>query len=425
MAKKITFSFLCGLGILALSWLYHNYDFSFTIEDKFLKKVFLWKDKIYSSPPGNKADFVFINTGKDLALVDDTVDYGNVSVSDREKIYQLIHFIDSVPDQPVFTVIDIQFYYPYTIKPEIDSLLGNILANNERMLIPILKDGNDKYIPPLYKGKYAYSDYRTYGPNFNKFRILNHEAVSSIPIVMHESINKVKYKDHIWYATCNNRLCLSAVWPSYYLKNSDITGIRNVNNVQGVVVDRVVENESEKPFAKYYNIGEILFDLDANPGSYRDYFKDKIIFIGNFEQDQHTTPVGKMAGPVLLANIYLSLLNDQHIIGTTFIIFILLAFTGLSYIALYDKIPEVKFNFKFMFSSFLVKFIRGYISYFGCLFVLSILALVIFNVQLGLFLPSFILTGIEYVRHKKYLGGKPKMQEKEQNKIEVRAPVQS
>jgi hypothetical protein len=407
MARKILLSVLCGVVILIITWIYQNYDFSFKVEDGFLKKVFLVKDKIYSPAPKYKADFVFINTGKDLALVEDTTDYGNVAVSDREKIFHFINHINTLNQKPAFTVIDIQFYYPYTVNPRIDTLLETKLRMNESVMIPIIKDENDQYKKPLYSVRYAYSHYRTFGTNFNKFRILNHEAIPSIPIALHEEVNNSVYRDHFFYATCNGRLCLSSIWPSYYLKNADIKGVRAQTDLQSIGKNEIANPKPGKIEAEYYNVGEILLDLEANPDNYKDFFRNKIVIIGNFEGDMHSTPLGKMSGPVLLANIYLSLLNEQHIISIGFIILVLVAFSALSYVALFKKMPELKLNFKFFFSSFIVKFIRGYISYFGCMFLLSVIALIAFNVQVALFLPSFIFTGIEYVRQKKYLGDKP------------------
>src|SRR5438105_12156940 len=106
MSKKILLSVLCGLTILIITWVYQNYDFSFNVEDGFFKKFFLWKNRFGASDPSEKASFVFINTGKDLALVDDSVEYGNVTVSDREKIYRFIHAINGINNKPVFTVLD-------------------------------------------------------------------------------------------------------------------------------------------------------------------------------------------------------------------------------------------------------------------------------------------------------------------------------
>jgi hypothetical protein len=407
MVKKIILSVLCGFAVMCATWIYQNYDFSFNVEDGFLKKVFFWKDKIYSSPPRQKADFLFINTGKDLALVEDTVDYGNVSVSDREKIYRFIHYIDSVAAKPAFTVIDIQFYYPYSINPVVDTLLKKELENNHRVLIPLVKDDAGHYKKPLFQTNYAYSDYRTFGPVFNKFRILNQSAMPSIPIALHQAVNNAKYNDHFFYSTFNDRLCLSSIWPSYYLKNDDvITGVlgdvRQLHDVDKAVAKNEKKKRKQGVNTQYYNIGEILLDMQADPVKYTDFFKNKIIFIGDLLQDVHVTPVGKMSGPVLLTNIYLSLLNNQHRVSFWFFLTILIAFSALSYVALFKKMPEVKFNFRFVFSSYVTKFIRGYISYFGCMFLLSLISVIVFDIQAGLFLPSFIFTGIEYIRQKKY-----------------------
>ncbi len=400
-AKKILLSILSGTAILIISWKYQNYDYSLSVEDGFIKKMFWAKDYIYSAPSRAAANFVFINTGKDLALIEDTMDYGVVAVSDREKLYRFLSELDNYPGKALFNVIDLQFYYPYSKEPLMDSLLNSLVAGRQNILIPILKSSNGEYRQPLYNAQYAYSDYRTFGSSFNKFRLMNQERISSIPVRLHEYITKSTYKDHWFFPTCDGRLCLSALWPNYYLRNSDINGLNYETELGNIAQDQPRRSKGNVS-AEYYNIGELLFDMDADRAKYARFFDDKIVIIGNFQEDMHSTPVGKMAGPVLLANIFLSLLNGQHIVSYWMIGFLLAAFSGLSYIAWFRRMPELKFRFRFLFSSYLVKFIRGYVSYFGCMFLLSILVLWLFNVQVALFLPSLIFTTIEYIRLKKY-----------------------
>ncbi len=385
MTKKIIISFLSGLTILVITWVYQNYDFSLSVEDGFFKKVIKLKSKFIKPVPEKNTAIIFINTGKDLALVDDTTDYGQVAVSDRDKIYQLLKLINNETKKPLFTVLDIQFYYPYTHNLQIDSLLKFEIARNKELLIPLVKDSEGNYKNPLFPSQYAYSDYQTFGSSFNKFRILNHSKVSSIPIVLHEKLNQAVYKDHWFYATCNGRLCLSAIWPEYYLKDNEVKDATKTSTTQ------------------YYNLGELLLLASSDSISFSGIFDKKIIMIGNFEMDSHITPLGKIAGPVLLSNVYLSLLNNQHIINVGFLITLLLAFSSLSYTAWFSKIPIVKLPFKFIFSSYLQKFVKSYISYFGSMLLLSLICVFLFDNQVALFLPSLILSGIEYIRQKKYL----------------------
>jgi hypothetical protein len=387
MMKKVLLSFLSGFIILIITWVCQNHNFSFSAEDSFISKLSYWKFKVFSSKPKHNAGFVFINTGKDLALVDDTAESGNIAVSDREKLYQLLHFVDSIPQKPVFTVVDLQFYYRYSINPVIDTLMQDVMNKNQNLLIAILPDNTAKsgYALPLYKAKYGYSEYATYGSGFNKFRIVNQRNIHSIPVIMHEAVNGAVYKDNGIYATCNGKLCMSAIWPSYYLNDIDL-----------------MQNKYS-PHSQYYTLGDIVLGMQANPEAFSKVFENKIMIVGNFELDTHTTPLGKMPGSVIVADIYLSLLNNHHIVSIWFLLLSLIVFSGLSYLAWFSKVPEVKLRFNFIFSPHLVHFIKSYISYFGSMFFLSVIALFLFNIQVALFLPSFIFSVIEYFRQKRYL----------------------
>jgi len=382
MVKKILFSLFLGLIILTITWFYQNYDYSLLVEDGFFKKMAFWKYKVVDVRPERYKEFVFINTSKDPAIVTDTFEYGNVVVSDREMISKLVTGINSLPGKPVFTALDIQFYYPYTPNPSIDSVMQVELDKNPNIVIPVVKNEYGNYFFPIYKGLYGYSDYRTFGAAFNKFRLQKSETIPSIPVLLHQRIDGAVYEDHFFYTKCNGRLSLSAIWPTYFLRDTNVIANRN-------------------KYGKYFNIGEIILDMEANPDNYQNYFKDKIVIVGNFESDVHPTAVGKMSGPILLANMYLTLLNNQHLFSILMFSILWLSFSFLSYIAFYKKMPEIKLNLKFMFSSYLTKFVKSYVSYFGTMFFLSTIFLFVFNVQVALFLPALIFSGIEYWRQKK------------------------
>ncbi len=384
MRRKILLSILSGFIILIITWAYQSYNFSFFVEDSFFKKFSFWKYQIYHATPDRKANFVFLNTGKDVTVVDDTTEYGNVAISDREKIYQLLKIINANKIKPLFTVLDIEFYFPYSVNRQMDTLLQNELNKNQKIIIPILKGANEKYLHPLYNAHYAFSGYETFGFGFNKFQIWDHGDIHSVPVTLHEKLDNAVYKDHLLYTTCNGHLCLSALWPSFYLLDKDV-------------------KENKTQLTQSYNLGELLILLEANPADYKAIFENRIVVIGNFAEDVHNTPVGSMSGSVLLANIYLSILNKEHLVSYLFLFILLLTFSALSYIAWFSKMPEVKFKFKFMFAPDLIKFIRGYLSYFGSMLALSLLALFLFKMHIALFLTSFIFAGIEYFRQKKYL----------------------
>ena len=385
MAKKILLSILSGLVILIITWIYQNYEYSLSVEDGFFKKALKYKRMAFPPAPSKKAAFVFINTGKDLALTEDSVEYGNVTITDRTKLQQFLQKINQLTKPPLYTVLDLQFYYHNSTDLSVDSLLETTITRNKRLMIPVVKDEEGNYKDPIFFSNYAYSDYLTFGSGFNKFRVLNHSTLKSIPIVLHEKVNNAVYKDYFFFATCNGKLCLSAIWPHYYLTEQEVRA------------------NTQTALSQFYNLGEVLLDMEGNPTNYVNFFEDKILIIGNFEGDIHSTPVGKMAGSVILANIYLSLLNNHHIVSPVYLLILMAVLSFLSYFAWFSQIPKIKINFKFFFSSYLQKFLKSYISYFGCMFLLSLIALLVFDIQMALFLPSLILSGIEYIRQKKYL----------------------
>ena len=384
MKKKIFLSASIGLLILLATWFYQRSFFSFSVEDGFFKKFSYWKYNVFGADPKVKADFLFINTGKDLALVEDTTEYGNVAISNREKIYELLKTINEHKNIVRYTILDIQFYYPYSINSSIDTLIQQEINKNDHLIIPIIKGASGSYQQPLYKTQYAFSGYTTYGFGFNKFKIWDNDSVHSIPVLLHEKLNSAHYKNWFLNTSCNGHLCFTAIWPSFYLTDKQV-------------------KENSSLLTQSYNLGELLILMEANPTDFEKVFKNRIVIIGNFADDNHYTPVGIMSGPVLLANIYLSLLNKEHMVSYFFLFILWISFSILTYMAWYNKMPEFKFKFKFIFSPDLIKFISGYLSYFGSMFFLSLIALFFFNMHVALFLPSFIFAGIEYFRQRKYL----------------------
>ncbi len=163
-------------------------------------------------------------------------------------------------------------------------------------------------------------------------------------------------------------------------------------------IQKIKGGKKKKNSSQYYTIGEILLDLGANPENASQFFENKVVLIGNFGEDIHSTPVGKMSGPVILANIYLSLLNQQHIVSLALVLMLFIAFSILSYVAWFGKMPVVRLN-EDVFPTFVAKFVRKYVTYFGCMFFLSLLSLFCFQIQVPLFIPALLFAEIE-MRHK-------------------------
>ncbi len=379
MRRKIFISLFTGIIIFLITWVYLNQYYTLGLEDGLFKKITILKQKLLNIKPRKTKDFVFINTAKDLSLIEDTASYGNLPVSDRGKIVQLLRAINNAPSKPIFTLIDIQFYYPYSIDLNMDDSLQTEISRNKNIILSVLYK-NGMIDTPLIKTNYGIADYVTYGSSINKFRLYYAGLKTpSIPCLLYEKVDHANFTGNKYATFCNGRLCFNYLWPTYYYDQDNI-----------------------KTDAPVYNIGSILLSLKNDSNRINDFVKNKIICIGNFTDDIIQTPRGRIPGTIILGDIYLSLLNDKHFVPWLWILFLILSFSILSYIALFRKIPELRLKFGFLFSKHLANFITQYISYIGILMLLSIVSFFLFEINVSLFLPAFIFSGIEYIAQKKY-----------------------
>jgi hypothetical protein len=399
--KKVVISVLTGIAVFIVSWFYLNSYYTLTIEDDLLSRETFFIHNLVKPKPQKNERFVFISTGKDLNLIDDTGGVGNVAVSDRYKLYRLLHAINNSKAKPKFVLLDLQFYYPYTYsiddsvqqlvkksglnyhlpdKSFDDSLQTEIGKMPDKLAISVLLDSN-KIQKPLYKSSYGIADYKTYGSFLNKFRLYYDDlGASSMPALIHQKVNGAVYSGRRLTTFCNRHLCFNYIWPNYYYDEADV--------------------KADSTFQEYH-LGSLM-SLIATPAVVEQIFKDKIIFIGNFEDDVHDTPAGRIPGTIVLADIYLSLLNGKHLVSFLWVLFVVALFSCLSYFAIYNELPDVKFKFGFAFAEQISSFLKEYVSYVGVLLLISVVSLLIFNITISLFLPAFIFSILDLLIKRKY-----------------------
>ena len=394
-------SVLVGIGIFIVTWFYINSYYTLGIEDDLLSKITLIRHKVIKAAPQKNEQFVFISTGKDLNLVDDTAGYGNTPVSDRYKIYKLLNAINHLKNKPRFVLLDLQFYLPYTYSVDdsiqqkvkkaglanflpdtsIDDRLKQEIAKNRNLAVSVLLNNKNAVDTPLFKATYGIADYKTYGNFLNKFKLYYSDLkASSVPALLHQQINGIGYSGNQYALFCDHRLAFNYIWPDYY---DDADNIKTQNGYQ------------------VYHIGSLM-NLLTNPKIMESTFANKIVLVGNYEDDVHDTPAGKIPGTIILADIYLSLLNGRHYVPYLWIAFVIMVFSLLSYMAIYDPMPEVNFRFKFAFAEQVTSFVKEYISYIGILILVSLLSTLLFNITISLFLPAFIFSALDFLIQKKY-----------------------
>ena len=353
---KFILSFLHGMVLFIVLWLITNSSYTSAADEGILEKVNSLEAAIFNRGTHRADSFVFINVSKDQKLVADPADYGEIPITNRARLAGLFKVLADNGNRHKFVLCDIFLENP----DEDDSLLTAAIKRCTKLLFPyhITADTLQK---PCIDVPVALSDFVTYTGNFSKFKLLYADTVQTTPIVLLKAIDKRKYPASF--------LDFRSIFPQYYIQNADLAVKRKY---------------------PYYNLGELLM-LAEMESFYTEFLKDKFIVIGNFDTDVHHTPVGNVAGPLILLDTYLSIRN-KHAVSWWWAIFMVAVLTGVSYILLYKKVKPPDTSTNIWLDLVAQLFINNYISFSGICLLLVVLSSFIFSIQLNIsILLSYLL----------------------------------
>ena len=262
---------------------YNNSSFVIPGEEELTTKIDVLDEMILPGKFKPPYDFIFINVGKDLELVQDE-NGGDNAITDRKKLASFLKIL-SDSNRHQYLLCDIIFDIPSIH----DSLFKQSIIGLKRAVFP-RHLGDAGSTNPLFQLPVAVADYHTNTGKFNKFRLIYNDTEKTIPVTLHEQLQKVSYTNRYGTIFCDNKICLQTISPRYYIRPYQLT------------------QSKEYP---YFNLGELLL-LSNDPGFYNRFLQNKFIIIGNFDTDVHDTPIGKMPGALILLNTYLNLINGRH-----------------------------------------------------------------------------------------------------------------
>lgn len=305
---KVAISVLHGLLLLFALWYVNGVSSYFSIGDEaLLKKIFIIEDLLLPRKFRPPHDFVFVNVSRDLSLIENPEEYGNISITDRSKLSAFFRLLADNANRHQFVLCDVFFEYPSAD----DSLLAVQAGRCKNLLFPFHYKDNE-LLQPCISVPVALADFQTYEGEFSKFRLIYHDSVQTIPWVLYKKFARTPPAAGI---------ALNTMAPRYYIRPSQF----------------------QSHIYPCFNLGELL-SMSADRSFYHDYIQNKFIVIGDFESqiDEHETPAGNMYGPLILLNTYLSLLNGRFIMSWGLILFLAACLTATSYLLFFVplKPPE-------------------------------------------------------------------------------------
>ena len=354
------------------------------------------------------SDAYFVNDGYDKQIVNvqiNELDSGQMVITDRGKLLQFLTIAEKASYKYIF--LDIRFEKGQDT--ESDSALFAKIATMKNVLYAnhsdIYKNSYGKEFPPVKiinpntkLPKYAYNDYYTtaFNSNFSRYAYIQ-DGRTSVALRMYQDINGKSVKKE-WLGYKND-----GEW---------------CENCPFVPIDRpllihIDDSSEEKAEEEYHNLGLILL---SEPEELIKHMNDKIVVVGDFNEDTHDTYMGKVQGPYLTYLAYKYLADGKNNISIWFYF----ALTIVFYLIVRSKISKQKNRawalIKKKISSIIPKkthsilskiwhllskpwrnFLLSFVTYSLILTLISVLLYVTFGKIFNIVFPALMLTLIDKV----------------------------
>ena len=312
---RILLASTLAISALVLSYVSTNLNVSLSGEKTVLKYWRAVSDWVTSGREQETDDnVIFIDVAHDKQLVDIADEFGipvgNAAITDRQKLYQLLHLIDS---SQTYQYVMLDVFFEEGFMTEIDNSLFALISGMDRLVIPRHDDG--VLADLMLHSKAAYADYTSSinENDFTKYSLFRKDA-PSMPLRTYEEIsNHTVTKRPFWYSD-GGRLSRKVVFPKMHVR-----------------AESPYRPDGQKT---YLNLGVDIIDCMEDV-DWTDFFKEKFIVVGSFEGDDiHTTYAGDVPGCLINYNVLLSLMKGQHKIPLSLIIVYFMIFFAMAYLLL-------------------------------------------------------------------------------------------
>lgn len=375
--KKWAFAALSSFLIIVLSYLWSNKPLSFldVLDGNYLLQRFVLDDF-----DEGDVESVFFSTELDKELVpyvDASIELGNIAISDRKKLLHFLQMVDSCKSYK-YVFVDIQFD---AIRSDsaTDAELFNLISRMERICVVKRLDDRLNPIPLLdsrleEKASYnefylnnMWSDFRHY-PFFMKNE-------KSVPLRIYEETNSVTMKK--WLGGL------------LYTQGSNICF--------GCPILKLSSKMEKSKFKRSYKLGFSLDKEFPNSEDLKAEIEGKVVWIGDFENDTHSTYVGSVSGTAIAYSAYKTLHEGLHIISWWQVILEFLLYMYIALALLFSWWPLLAERLS---SNSLVRYVLSFCTYGIALTIWSYILFITTGTIWNTFIPSVLFAFIRFLKNK-------------------------
>ena len=369
-----------SLVIIVFTYLFGNTRHSLPGDNAALLEISYAKKYLGMKSDNVPDSLLLINVCYDKQLIpfeEEGMPVGDVVITDREK---LLRFLTIAKEADNYRYIFLDINFEEGFDTPVDSALFATIKSMDRILIP--KHQGIRMKDSTLHAKSANADYSiTWKVRmFSRFQFLRNDTVVTVPLRMYsERIGAdgcaiTPHLGGLWYSD-NGRLC-----------HNGVTLLMRM-----VVNGRLADDEGQSRAYNYSYLGADLLDVDE-VFPVREQLADKIVVIGDFELDRHTTYAGAQPGSVVCMNAYLALMEGDHLVNWLNVLLLFLVYTVVGTFYLQGN------SFSSLFSNPWLSVLMSFLSTATLFLVISLIANwndIVFNIWVPTTVYSLIDTYVQ------------------------------
>lgn len=374
--KKISICVLHGLLLTALTLFWQYYGF-FTSEDKLeLKWAELIRRSFFHADPKPLHSIAFVDISGARTLVPNENGFGTTMITDRAKMAAFIHGLDKGNAGYKYILCDVLF----TDSSKDDDSLRKAFSQAKNIVVAAEINEDRTIIKPRFGIHYGVVSYSAEDETFLKLKMYYKDTLLSLPLAMYSELYKPSI-DKTWFLHINDEFFLNTQTVLWRIRPFDW------------------EKSSHFPL---YPL-ELMANLPPSSDAFKDLFGNKIIVIGDFKTDMHHTVIGDMPGAVILLNAYLSLVNKDNRISTGWFVYLIGAFTLMSWLSFYYQV-NIRRKMASFFSKYdSLKYLKRFIGYASGLYLIALGSYLLFHVFISILVLALYLSFLNNAFIKKIL----------------------
>lgn len=358
--KRLTLAVLLSIIVILTSYFVGNTSYPMAGEKAALVKLNNWKSYLNLTHDSVPDDVLLLNVSYDKTMTpyqEEGLELGQIPITDRRK---LLDFLTKARQADNYKYIMMDVILERGIETESDSALFHTIASMPRIVIPVHSDAPLQ--DSILYAKAANADYNiTHDEtNFTRFQFLN-DGVPSMPLKMYEAQTGNTIEKHGPFYTCDGHLCSSAITLKLPIK------------ISGTYLEKG-EGATNMRERSYLYLGADVLSVDSIV-PVAEQIRDKIVVIGDFNNDVHRTYLGFQPGSVICLNAYYALQRGEHRVNYLFTLFLFFVYTGIAMLMLNGRSID---------SFFKNPWLKAMASFFALTVVFTIISMVVYALPVGI-----------------------------------------